>query len=44
MFLIFTTPPPLPPKVYGLYTRENVDICGQPLKLNSYIWLKIKGS
>ncbi len=27
--LIFTDP--LPPKVYGLYTRENVDIYGQPL-------------
>ncbi len=26
--LIFTDPP-LPPKVYGLYTLENVDIYGQ---------------
>ncbi len=30
--LIFTDP--LTPKVYGLYTRENVDIYGWPLSLN----------
>ncbi len=28
--LIFTDPPP--PKVYVLYTHENVDIFGRPLK------------
>ncbi len=26
--LIFTDPP-MPPKVYGLYTRENVDMYGK---------------
>ncbi len=25
--------PLLPPKAYGLYTRENVDIYGQPLSM-----------
>ncbi len=29
--LIFTDPLPPPLKVYGLYTRENVDIYGRPL-------------
>ncbi len=27
----FLRPPLLPLKVYGLYTRENVDIYGRPL-------------
>ncbi len=30
--LIFTHP--LPPKVYGLYTRENVDIYGDKILMN----------
>ncbi len=29
--LIFTDAPPTPSKVYGLYTRGNVDIYGWPL-------------
>ncbi len=32
---------PLPPKVYGLYTCENVDIYGQSLRsINNYVILK----
>ncbi len=30
----FHRPPPTPPKVYGLNTRENVDIYGRPLKVH----------
>ncbi len=28
-----------PTKVYGLYTRENVDICGQPLRYTVEMWI-----
>ncbi len=35
--LIFTDSPS--PKVYGLYTRENVDIYGRPQSDNIDIWL-----
>ncbi len=37
--LIFTSPPP---KVYGLYICENVDIYGRPLKL--FYFLNLLGS
>ncbi len=39
--LIFTDPPPFPLKVYGLYTRENVDIYGCPLGM--FIDSNLKG-